>query len=52
VPQTELTPAFLAGLLQETGRDELIRRAVCARSMARVNATAEIVAACEQLVSQ
>jgi UDP-N-acetylglucosamine--N-acetylmuramyl-(pentapeptide) pyrophosphoryl-undecaprenol N-acetylglucosamine transferase len=52
VQQTELTPAFLADLLRTTDRQELIRRAVCARSMARINATAEIVAACEQLASR
>ena len=52
VQQSELTPAFLADLLQRTERQELIRRAVCARSMARINATAEIVTACEQLASQ
>lgn len=52
VQQSELTPAFLADLLQKTDRQELIRRAVCARSMARINAAAEIVTACEQLASK
>jgi UDP-N-acetylglucosamine--N-acetylmuramyl-(pentapeptide) pyrophosphoryl-undecaprenol N-acetylglucosamine transferase len=52
VQQSELTPAFLADLLQTTDRQELIRRAVCARSMARINAAAEIVAACEQLAAK
>jgi UDP-N-acetylglucosamine--N-acetylmuramyl-(pentapeptide) pyrophosphoryl-undecaprenol N-acetylglucosamine transferase len=52
VQQRDLTPAFLADLLRNTDRQELIRRAVCARSMARINATAEIVAACEQLASR
>ena len=52
VQQSELTPQFLADLLQRTDRGELIRRAVCARSMARINAAAEIVAACDQLVSK
>ena len=51
VQQSELTPAWIAALLQTTGREELIRRAVCARSMARINATDEIVTACEQLAS-
>jgi UDP-N-acetylglucosamine--N-acetylmuramyl-(pentapeptide) pyrophosphoryl-undecaprenol N-acetylglucosamine transferase len=52
VQQSELTPAFLADLLRKTDRQELIRRAACARSMARINAAAEIVAACEQLASK
>ncbi len=52
VQQRELTPAFLADLLRKTDRQELVRRAACARSMARINATAEIVAACEQLASR
>jgi UDP-N-acetylglucosamine--N-acetylmuramyl-(pentapeptide) pyrophosphoryl-undecaprenol N-acetylglucosamine transferase len=52
VQQSELTPAFLADLLRKTDRQELIRRAACARSMARINAAAEIVAACEQLAAK
>jgi UDP-N-acetylglucosamine--N-acetylmuramyl-(pentapeptide) pyrophosphoryl-undecaprenol N-acetylglucosamine transferase len=52
VPQRELTPEYLADLLRKTDRAELIRRAVCARSMARINAAAEIVTACEQLASK
>jgi UDP-N-acetylglucosamine--N-acetylmuramyl-(pentapeptide) pyrophosphoryl-undecaprenol N-acetylglucosamine transferase len=52
VQQSELTPEYLATLLRNTDRQELIRRAVCARSMARINAAAEIVAACEQLAAR
>ena len=52
VQQSELTPNLLADLLQTTDRQELIRRAVCARSMARVDAAAQIVAACEQLAAK
>ena len=52
VQQSELTPAYLADLLRKTDRQELIRRASCARSMARINAAAEIVAACEQLAAK
>ncbi|MFC5498653.1 undecaprenyldiphospho-muramoylpentapeptide beta-N-acetylglucosaminyltransferase [Caenimonas terrae] len=52
VQQAAFTPEFLADLLQNVDRAELIRRAACARSMARINAAAEIVAACEQLASK
>ena len=52
VQQKDLTPDYLADLVRNTDRQELIRRAVCARSMARINAAAEIVAACEQLAAK
>jgi UDP-N-acetylglucosamine--N-acetylmuramyl-(pentapeptide) pyrophosphoryl-undecaprenol N-acetylglucosamine transferase len=49
VQQRDLTPEWLAQLVRATSREELIRRAAAARSMARIDATAEIVRACEEL---
>nr|WP_205959683.1 undecaprenyldiphospho-muramoylpentapeptide beta-N-acetylglucosaminyltransferase [Ramlibacter humi] len=49
VQQRELTPEWLAGLLQGTGRAELLQKAVAARGVARTSATQEMVAACEEL---
>ncbi|MDB5945943.1 MAG: undecaprenyldiphospho-muramoylpentapeptide beta-N-acetylglucosaminyltransferase [Ramlibacter sp.] len=49
VQQESLTPEWLAGLLESTRRPELIERALKARSMAKTEATAAIVAACEEL---
>ena len=49
VQQRELTPQWLAQLLQSTGRDELERRAACARRLAKTDATNDVVAACEEL---
>ena len=49
VQQDTLTPEWLAGLLESTRRPELIERALKARAMAKTEATASIVAACEEL---
>ena len=49
VQQSDLRPQWLADLIQNTSREELIRRAVAARGMARTSATDEMVAACEEL---
>jgi UDP-N-acetylglucosamine--N-acetylmuramyl-(pentapeptide) pyrophosphoryl-undecaprenol N-acetylglucosamine transferase len=49
VQQRELTPEWLADLIQKTERPELIRRALAAKAMEKTNATAEVVAACEEL---
>ncbi|MHB1121717.1 MAG: undecaprenyldiphospho-muramoylpentapeptide beta-N-acetylglucosaminyltransferase [Ramlibacter sp.] len=49
VPQRELTPEWLAGLIRATTRDELARRAAAAWSMRKTTATADLVAACEAL---
>ena len=49
VQQKDLTPQWLADLLRKTGRKELIERGLRAKAMAKTNATAEIVAACEEL---
>ena len=49
VQQRDLGAQWLADLLQNTGRDELIRRALAAKRLQKTNATAEVVAACEEL---
>jgi UDP-N-acetylglucosamine--N-acetylmuramyl-(pentapeptide) pyrophosphoryl-undecaprenol N-acetylglucosamine transferase len=50
VPQRELTPEWLAQLLRTIERPELIRRALAAKTMQKTRATAEVVAACEELI--
>ncbi|MBC5786040.1 undecaprenyldiphospho-muramoylpentapeptide beta-N-acetylglucosaminyltransferase [Ramlibacter sp. USB13] len=49
VQQRELTPDRLATMLITLQRDELLRRAVAARKMAKTQATEQVVAACEAL---
>lgn len=49
VQQRDLTPEWLAHLLQVVERGELIQRAMAAKSMQKTHATAEVVAACEAL---
>jgi len=49
VQQRDLTPEWLAHLLQVVERGELIQRAIAAKSMQKTRATAEVVAACEAL---
>ena len=49
VPQAELTPDKLATMLISTTRDELLRRALAARKLAKTQATEQMVAACEAL---
>jgi UDP-N-acetylglucosamine--N-acetylmuramyl-(pentapeptide) pyrophosphoryl-undecaprenol N-acetylglucosamine transferase len=49
VQQNALTPQWLADLLQKTERPALIQRALAAKSMQKTDATAQIVAACEEL---
>ena len=49
VPQRELTPEFLAELLQKTDRAALLQRALAARKLAKTQATEQMVAACEAL---
>ncbi|WP_372824951.1 undecaprenyldiphospho-muramoylpentapeptide beta-N-acetylglucosaminyltransferase [Polaromonas sp.] len=51
MPQHELTPAWLAGMLQKTERSTLVQRALQAKKMQKINATAEVVAACEELAT-
>jgi UDP-N-acetylglucosamine--N-acetylmuramyl-(pentapeptide) pyrophosphoryl-undecaprenol N-acetylglucosamine transferase len=49
VQQRDLTPEWLARLIQDTPRSELIRRAQAAKQMQKTEATAEMVKACEEL---
>ena len=49
VPQTELTPARLAKMLQETERSALLQRALQAKTLQKREACAQIVAACEEI---
>jgi len=49
VPQPELTPQRLADMLVTLDRAELLRRAECARALAKTEATATLVVACEAL---
>jgi len=50
MPQSELTPEKLADFLQKTTRTQLLERALAAKKMQQLHATAEVVAACEDLV--
>ena len=50
VRQRDLKPEWLADLIQNTSREELIRRAEAAKRMQKISATDEMVAACEELV--
>jgi UDP-N-acetylglucosamine--N-acetylmuramyl-(pentapeptide) pyrophosphoryl-undecaprenol N-acetylglucosamine transferase len=51
VPQSQLTPARLAEMLQKTKRSALLACALQAKSLEKIDATAKIVAACEDLIS-
>ncbi len=52
VQQRDLTPQWLADLIQNTPREELVRRAEAAKRMEKTQATEQVVAACEELASQ
>jgi UDP-N-acetylglucosamine--N-acetylmuramyl-(pentapeptide) pyrophosphoryl-undecaprenol N-acetylglucosamine transferase len=52
VQQRDLSPQWLVDLIQTTERPELIRRALAAKAMQKINATAEVVAACEELAKK
>ncbi|MCA3238716.1 MAG: undecaprenyldiphospho-muramoylpentapeptide beta-N-acetylglucosaminyltransferase [Curvibacter sp.] len=49
LPQKNMSPEQLAGLLQTTDRGTLLRWAQRAQQLAKTDATAEVVAACEEL---
>ncbi len=49
VQQKDLTPAYLAQMLQKTERTTLMECGLQAKKMQKTNATAEVVAACEEL---
>ena len=51
VQQADLTPTFLAEMLQKTERPALVQRALEAKKMQKINATAEVVDACEELAT-
>ncbi len=50
VPQQQLTPEWLADLLQKTERSVLVARALEAKKLEKTDAVAAIVAACEELI--
>ncbi|MCX7252465.1 MAG: undecaprenyldiphospho-muramoylpentapeptide beta-N-acetylglucosaminyltransferase [Burkholderiales bacterium] len=52
LPQTELTPERLAGLLQGLDRTELLARAEKAHALRQTDAVEAMVAACERLLEQ
>jgi UDP-N-acetylglucosamine--N-acetylmuramyl-(pentapeptide) pyrophosphoryl-undecaprenol N-acetylglucosamine transferase len=49
LPQSELTPEKLSDMLQKTERLTLLNRALQAKTLAKTDATAQVVAACEEL---
>ncbi|GKS74953.1 undecaprenyldiphospho-muramoylpentapeptide beta-N-acetylglucosaminyltransferase [Acidovorax sp. SUPP950] len=49
VPQRDLTPEWLAKLLQNSERDALVDIAQKAKNMQKINATREVATACEEL---
>ena len=51
VQQRDLTPWMLATMLQKTERVALINRALQAKNMQKTEATARVVAACEELAA-
>lgn len=51
VQQRELTATWLAELLSTVTREELARRARAAKALQKTQATAEVVAACEELAA-
>jgi len=51
VQQRDLTPQWLAEMLQKTERTTLLERALEAKSMQKTQATREVVTACEELTA-
>ena len=51
IAQSELTPQVLADMLQKTERLALINIGLQAKKMQKIEATAHIVAACEELTT-
>jgi UDP-N-acetylglucosamine--N-acetylmuramyl-(pentapeptide) pyrophosphoryl-undecaprenol N-acetylglucosamine transferase len=49
IPQSELTPALLANLLQSTKRSTLLARGLEAKKLQKIHATDAVVTACEEL---
>ena len=50
-PQAELSPEWLANMLQNTERSTLMMRGLQAKTLEKIDAAAKIVAACEELTS-
>ena len=51
VPQRDLSPQGLAKMLQNMERPALVERALKAKNMQKINATQEVVTACEELAA-
>ena len=51
LPQPQLTPAYLAHMLQTLDRNTLLQRAVAAKTMEKTQATQAMAAACEELAA-
>ena len=51
LPQPQLTPAYLAHMLQTLDRNALLQRAVAAKTMEKTQATQAMAAACEELAA-
>ena len=49
VQQRDLSPQWLAEMLQNTERTALVDKALKAKNMQKINATREVVTACEEL---
>ena len=49
VSQSELTPEYLAKMLQKTERSALLQRGLKAKTLQKMEASAQIVAACEEI---
>ncbi len=50
VPQTQLTPQYLADMLLKLEREALVNRGLEAKKMQKLNATEQVILACEALV--
>jgi UDP-N-acetylglucosamine--N-acetylmuramyl-(pentapeptide) pyrophosphoryl-undecaprenol N-acetylglucosamine transferase len=51
VPQPQLSPQWLAEMLQKTERSTLLLRALQAKKLEKIEATTKVVAACEELLA-
>ena len=51
VQQRDLTPSILAEILKKTERTVLVQRALNAKAMEKIDATARVVTACEELAT-
>ena len=51
VQQRDLSPQSLAEMLQNTERTALMERALKAKTMQKINATREVVTACEEVAA-